>query len=82
MLRARVELHHWKRVFALGELNLQRVGALEELRLVEEGLLFLVNLLEKTGGNVMQAARLSGMDRSQLHHMISKFNLDTDDFRS
>jgi Nif-specific regulatory protein len=42
---------------------------------------FLVNLLEKTGGNVMQAARLSGMDRSQLHHMISRFGLKTSDFR-
>lgn len=42
---------------------------------------FLVNLLEKTGGNVMQAARLSGMDRSQLHHMISRFGLNTSDFR-
>jgi DNA-binding NtrC family response regulator len=43
--------------------------------------LFIVSLLEKTGGNVMQAARLSGMDRSQIHHMMSKFGINSGDFK-
>ena len=44
--------------------------------------LFLIQILEKTGGNVMQAARISGMDRSQLHHMMSKFGLNSVNFKS
>ena len=44
--------------------------------------LFLIQILEKTGGNVMQAARLSGMDRSQLHHMMNKFGLNSINFKS
>jgi len=43
--------------------------------------LFIVSLLEKTDGNVMQAARLSGMDRSQIHHMMSKFGINSGDFK-
>lgn len=44
--------------------------------------LFLIQILEKTGGNVMQAAHLSGMDRSQLHHMMNKFGLSSINFKS
>jgi Nif-specific regulatory protein len=43
--------------------------------------LFLTGLLEKTGGNVMQAARISGMDRSQIHHMMSKFGINSAVFK-
>jgi transcriptional regulator with GAF, ATPase, and Fis domain len=43
--------------------------------------LFITGLLEKTGGNVMQAARISGMDRSQIHHMMSKFGIDSSVFK-
>ncbi|UCE67893.1 MAG: sigma 54-interacting transcriptional regulator [Candidatus Zixiibacteriota bacterium] len=43
--------------------------------------LFIVGLLEKSEGNVMQAARLSGMDRSQIHHMMSKFGISSADFK-
>ncbi|UCC78955.1 MAG: sigma 54-interacting transcriptional regulator [Candidatus Zixiibacteriota bacterium] len=43
--------------------------------------LFIVGLLEKSEGNVMQAARLSGMDRSQIHHMMSKFGINGADFK-
>ncbi len=43
--------------------------------------LFIVGLLQKSGGNVMQAARLSGMDRSQIHHMMSKFGINSADFK-
>ncbi len=43
--------------------------------------LFLVGLMETAEGNVMKAARLSGMDRTQLHHMFNKYNLNSDDFR-
>lgn len=43
--------------------------------------LFIVGLLEKSEGNVMQAARLSGMDRSQIHHMMSKFGINSADFK-
>lgn len=44
--------------------------------------MFLIQILEKAGGNVMQAARISGMDRSQLHHMMNKFGLSSADFKS
>ncbi|MEE9553093.1 MAG: sigma 54-interacting transcriptional regulator, partial [candidate division Zixibacteria bacterium] len=43
--------------------------------------IFLMALLRKTNGNVMKAASLSGMDRSQLHHMINKLGLDTTSFK-
>jgi len=43
--------------------------------------LFLVNLLENTNGNVMKASRMSGMDRSQIHHMMSKFGIESSDYK-
>ncbi len=43
--------------------------------------IFIMGVLRKTGGNVMKAAALSGMDRSQLHHMINKLGLDTSSFK-
>lgn len=43
--------------------------------------LFLVNIMEQADGNVMKAARLSGMDRTQLHHMFNKYNINTGGFR-
>ncbi len=43
--------------------------------------LFLVHLLQKANGNIMKAARLSGMDRSQIHHMMSKFEMNGGDFK-
>ncbi|MEE8417126.1 MAG: helix-turn-helix domain-containing protein, partial [candidate division Zixibacteria bacterium] len=44
--------------------------------------MFLIRIMEKAGGNVMQAARISGMDRSQLHHMMNKLGLNSVDFKS
>jgi len=44
--------------------------------------LFLVNLLTSAAGNVMEASRLSGMDRSQIHHLMSRFGLTAADFKS
>jgi Nif-specific regulatory protein len=43
--------------------------------------LFLTNLLGQTRGNVMEASRISGMDRSQIHHLMSRFGLDSADFK-
>lgn len=43
--------------------------------------LFLVGVMEQADGNVMQAARLSGMDRTQLHHMFNKYSIDAGTFR-
>lgn len=43
--------------------------------------MFIIELLHNTKGNVMKAAALSGMDRSQLHHMLSKFGLDASDYK-
>ena len=43
--------------------------------------MFIVGLLRKTEGNVMQAAKISGMDRSQIHHMMSKFGINSSDFK-
>jgi Nif-specific regulatory protein len=43
--------------------------------------LFLMNLLENSGGNVMEASRISGMDRSQIHHLMSRFGLNGGDFK-
>jgi len=43
--------------------------------------LFLVGLMETAEGNVMKAAKISGMDRTQLHHMFNKYNLNSANFR-
>lgn len=43
--------------------------------------MFLVNVMEIAEGNVMKAARLSGMDRTQLHHMFNKYNINAASFR-
>lgn len=43
--------------------------------------LFLVSIMEQADGNVMKAARLSGMDRTQLHHMFGKYNINAGGFR-
>lgn len=43
--------------------------------------LFLISIMEQSEGNVMLAAKLSGMDRTQLHHMLNKMGLNSDDFR-
>jgi Nif-specific regulatory protein len=43
--------------------------------------LFLTSVMEQSEGNVMLAAKLSGMDRTQLHHMLNKLNLDSTIFR-
>jgi len=43
--------------------------------------LFLISIMEQAEGNVMLAAKLSGMDRTQLHHMLNKMGLNSDDFR-
>jgi DNA-binding NtrC family response regulator len=43
--------------------------------------LFLVNIMEQADGNVMKAARISGMDRTQLHHMFNKYSLNASNFR-
>ena len=43
--------------------------------------MFLMSLLSGTGGNVMEASRVSGMDRSQIHHLMSRFGLCSADFK-
>jgi Nif-specific regulatory protein len=43
--------------------------------------LYLISIMEKAEGNVMLAAKLSGMDRTQIHHMLNKVNLDSTSFR-
>ncbi len=43
--------------------------------------LFLLELLTRTEGNVMEASRLSGMDRSQIHHLMSRFGMSSTDFK-
>jgi transcriptional regulator with GAF, ATPase, and Fis domain len=50
----------------------------EKLRIEK---LFLTNLLAQAGGNVMEASRLSGMDRSQIHHLMSRFGLNSTEFK-
>ncbi|HHP7234270.1 MAG TPA: sigma-54-dependent transcriptional regulator [Desulfobacterales bacterium] len=42
---------------------------------------YLVQLIEFTGGNVSQAAKLAGKYRADLYEMLKKYNLDPDDFR-
>ena len=42
---------------------------------------YLVQLIEFTGGNVSQAAKLAGKYRADLYEMLRKYNLDPDDFR-
>ncbi len=43
--------------------------------------MFLVGVMEMAEGNVMKAARISGMDRTQLHHMFNKYSINTTNFR-
>jgi DNA-binding NtrC family response regulator len=43
--------------------------------------LFIIGLLESTNGNVMEASRISGMDRSQIHHLMSRFEINSADYR-
>ena len=43
--------------------------------------LFLMTLLENAGGNVMEASRISGMDRSQIHHLMSRFGINGGDYK-
>ena len=43
--------------------------------------LFLTGIMEQAEGNVMKAAKFSGIDRTQLHHMLNKFNLDSSNFK-
>jgi Nif-specific regulatory protein len=54
-----------------------------ELKAAKIGLdeIFIRELLKRSGGNVMKAASLSGMDRSQLHHMISRLGIDTSEYK-
>jgi len=55
----------------------------EELKTAKANMdkLFVIELLRASKGNVMKASSLSGMDRSQLHHMISKFGVNPGDFK-
>jgi DNA-binding NtrC family response regulator len=59
-----------------GELQIARIKAQER---VEH--LFLTKLLSDTNGNVAEAARKSGMNRSWLTEMINKHSLDLDQYR-
>ena len=43
--------------------------------------LFLVSVMEMADGNVMKAARMSGMDRTQLHHMFNKYGISASNYR-
>ncbi|HBZ00694.1 MAG TPA: hypothetical protein DEO84_05145, partial [candidate division Zixibacteria bacterium] len=43
--------------------------------------LFLLDILTRTEGNVMEASRLSGMDRSQIHHLMSRLGISSSDFK-
>ena len=43
--------------------------------------LFIIGLLENSNGNVMEASRLSGMDRSQIHHLMSRFGINSTDYK-
>jgi transcriptional regulator with GAF, ATPase, and Fis domain/serine/threonine protein kinase/Tfp pilus assembly protein PilF len=43
--------------------------------------LFLLDILNRTDGNVMEASRLSGMDRSQIHHLMSRLGISSADFK-
>ncbi len=42
--------------------------------------LFILHMLQKTGGNVSEAARQAGINRSWLQQMVSKLGLDTTAF--
>jgi transcriptional regulator with PAS, ATPase and Fis domain len=43
---------------------------------------YLVNLLERTKGNVSQAAQIAGLSRANLHRKIRQLGLEADRFRS
>jgi DNA-binding NtrC family response regulator len=39
------------------------------------------NILEKTGGNVTQAAKNAGIERQSFQHLMRKYNIRSDEFR-
>jgi len=43
--------------------------------------LFVMGIIEQAEGNVMKAAKLSGMDRTQLHHMLNKYSLNSASYK-
>jgi Nif-specific regulatory protein len=78
------EIKSLKYAGAITETEISVPSSKPELKAAKAQLdkMFLIQILEKARGNVMQAARISGMDRSQLHHMMSKFGLSSVDFKS
>ena len=78
------EIKSLKHSPAVAETGISVPSSKTELKAAKARLdkMFLIQILEKAGGNVMQAARISGMDRSQLHHMMNKFGLSSIDFKS
>ncbi len=43
---------------------------------------FIGNLLERTSGNISQAARLCGIERQALQHLIKRYKIDVDAYRN
>ncbi len=42
---------------------------------------YIKNLLEKTGGNVTHAARMAGIERQSLQHLLRKYNIEPREFK-
>ncbi|MCL5021430.1 MAG: hypothetical protein M1339_07220 [Bacteroidetes bacterium] len=42
---------------------------------------FLLNLIENSGGNISEAARMSGYDKRQLQNLIKKHGIDVGTLR-
>ncbi|SFM45069.1 sigma-54-dependent transcriptional regulator [Thermodesulforhabdus norvegica] len=42
---------------------------------------FIGQILKKTGGNISQAARMCGLERQALQHIIKRYNIDVNNYR-
>lgn len=63
------------------QLNIPRTKVELKMAKAQMDRLFLVRAMELAEGNVMKAAKISGMDRTQLHHMLNKYDLDSGSFK-
>ncbi len=62
------------------ELQKEKLGRTEKV-LMDLERQFLLNLIEKSGGNISEAARTSGYDRRQIQNLVKKHGIDLSKLR-
>jgi Response regulator containing CheY-like receiver, AAA-type ATPase, and DNA-binding domains len=63
------------------ELQREKVKRTEKI-IMELERKFLINLIEKSKGNISEAARMSGYDRRQIQNLIKKHKIDVSGLKS